>query len=79
MLASRGCLGFMFDDLCIGTEFLILTKMSVFVIHCNVANVEVVMFITHADISRRITQTNDPKVFKLGIGNDLQISYKWLK
>jgi len=24
-----------------------------------------------------ITQTNDPKVFKLDIGNDLRISYKW--
>ena len=23
------------------------------------------------------SKTNDPKVFKLGIGNDLGISYKW--
>ena len=23
------------------------------------------------------SKTNDPKVFKLGIGNDLGVSYKW--
>jgi len=34
-------------------------------------------YIFHTNVLSIRKKTNDPKLFKLGIGNDLGISYKW--
>ena len=37
----------------------------------------VCLFVCLSVCPRSITKTNDPRVFKLGIRNDLGMSYKW--